>query len=76
MYQYANGYSCAMSKERDHIVLQFRQNSPAFKTDGTVSGTEVNVIASIIMDTDMALALGHALCDIVEDDDEEDTPEA
>lgn len=31
MYQYANGYSCAMSREKDHIVLQFRQNSRPLK---------------------------------------------
>jgi len=72
MYQYANGYSCAMDNDKNTVVLHFRQSGPKFGRDGTVEETEVVPVASIIMNLDMAHALGKSLCSLIEEADEED----
>lgn len=65
MYQYSNAYSCAMDQAGETVILQFRQNGPIFGEDGRPNGTEAIPVASIVMGTDMAKALGDALSALV-----------
>lgn len=68
MYEYVNGYSCAVDTECDNVVLNFRQRVPSFDDEGKLVKVEVSSVASIIMDLDMAKQLGKALCNLGEED--------
>ena len=69
MYQYTNGYNCAIDTGRQMVSIRFFQNIPSFDEKGDLSDSEIEEVTSIVMSMDMARALGNALSSIMEDDD-------
>lgn len=71
MYQYSNGYHCAIANTGDSVVLHFTQRAPTFNDDGHIASIDVAPIASIMMSKDMAKALGQALASLVDGHEQE-----
>lgn len=67
MYQYTNGFTCALGADKNTIMINFRQKAPVFDNDGTLCNTELIQIASVIMDKKMAEELGKALSSAAND---------
>lgn len=70
MYQYSNGYNCAIDAAGETVVIHFTQRAPAFNTDGNIESVEINPVASIMMNRDMAKALGTALKNLVDESEQ------
>jgi len=67
MFQYTNGFSCAMDRERTELRIRFLQHSPDFGTDNQLGGMRNEEVASLIMNRDTALRLAEALNQILEE---------
>lgn len=72
MYQYANGYSCAIASDGQTVMLYFRQRCPKFDSNGNMCEAESEPVASIIIDADMARELGRALCSLADGSESEE----
>ena len=66
MMQYVNGFSCAVSKDKSEVVINFVQKVPDVEDDGTVSETTEKV-ASVIMGRESAKQLTDALAEFLEE---------
>lgn len=72
MYQYANGYSCAIDTEGEEVVLCFRQKAPTYDETGKISSVETEQVASIVMNRTMAKDLGESLLKLTDGDSEDE----
>ena len=61
MYQYANGFSCALSGNGNEFVLCFAQQCPGFDDTGKLDKVTKEPVASIIMSAGKAKELAHAI---------------
>lgn len=61
MYQYINGFTCAVGSDKNTIMLSFRQKAPFFDNDGKLVDTELIQVASVVMDKKLAEELGKTL---------------
>ncbi len=61
MYQYANGFSCALSGNGNEFVLCFAQQCPSFDGTGKLDKVTKEPVASLIMSADKAKELAHAI---------------
>ena len=61
MYQYANGFSCALSGNGNEFVLCFAQQCPSFDGTGKLDKVTKEPVASLIMSADKAKELARAL---------------
>lgn len=68
MYQFTNGYNCAIDMERKMVSIRFIQNIPSFNEKGELDDSEITEIASVVMSPDMAKTLGSALTSIMEEE--------
>ena len=60
MYLYTNGFRAASNTETAELTIDFLQNSPEYGTGGNsadIIGNKNEIVASLIMSSDCALAL-------------------
>lgn len=70
MYTYTNSFRGATNVSRSELTLEFMQNIPEFgieKESTTVVGTKDEVIASIVMSAECAVALRNMLNKAIDD---------
>lgn len=61
MYQYANGFSCALSGNGNEFVLCFAQQCPSFDSTDKLGKITKEPVASLIMSADKAKELARAI---------------
>ena len=74
MYQFINGFTCSSAEDGGTVIIQLRQKLPYISGDGDIQGIKAEQIASIIMEMDVALELGKALCAAKDGFEPEDDP--
>ena len=61
MYQYTNGFSCALSGNGNEFVLCFAQQCPSFDSTDKLGKITEEPVASLIMSADKAKELARAI---------------
>lgn len=61
MYQYTNGFSCALSGNGNEFVLCFAQQCPSFDSTDKLGKITKEPVASLIMSADKAKELARAI---------------
>lgn len=54
MMQYANSFSCAISGQKDEVIICFEQNQPIVDEDGNITGVNKDSLTSIVMTMESA----------------------
>ena len=67
MFQYVNGFSCAMDSEKDEMIIKLLQRSPDFTDDN--DGVIMDEVATIVMGKVTAQRLLEGLREMLEDED-------
>lgn len=65
MMQYCNAYSCATNKKADEIVINLSQRYPDIQPNGNVTGDNIEILASVVLRSDMAKKLAQDLLEIL-----------
>ena len=66
MFQYVNGFSCAMDSEKDELIIKLLQRSPDFTDDN--DGVIMDEVATIVMGKVTAQRLLEGLKEMLEDE--------
>ena len=61
MYQYTNGFSCALSGNGNEFVLCFAQQCPSFDSTDKLGKITKEPVSSLIMSADKAKELARAI---------------
>ena len=75
MFQFANAYSCTIDSEKETVAIQFSQRCPRFGDKGELTETVLEPLSSIIMNRNIAIALGEALMALATDSSEDSAEE-
>ena len=67
MFQYVNGFSCAMDSEKDEMIIKLLQRSPDFTDDN--DGVIMDEVTTIVMGKVTAQRLLEGLREMLEDED-------
>lgn len=71
MINYANGFSIAADSNRETLIVNLLQHSPAVDSDGNITdGTKTETIDSFVVDQKLALKFANAIINIMNDSDE------
>ena len=65
MMQYCNAYSCATNKKADEVVINLSQRYPDIQPNGEVTRDNIEILASIVLRSDMAKKLAQDLLEIL-----------
>ena len=69
MYSYANIVRSTLNQEKPEIMMQFLQAAPKYKENSTtVIGTDVEVVASVVMNSDAARGFAKSILDLLDDE--------
>lgn len=66
MYTFTNAFRCTAKGDGSEFTIQFLQESPTFDDNDNVSGTQKEILASVVMSLEGAKALSNliiAACD-------------
>ena len=65
MMQYCNAYSCATNKKADEVGINLSQRYPDIQPNGEVTRDNIEILASIVLRSDMAKKLAQDLLEIL-----------
>lgn len=65
MMQYCNAYSCATNKKDDEVVINLSQRYPDIQPNGEVTRDNIEILASVVLRSDLAKKLAQDLLQIV-----------
>lgn len=66
MYSYANAVRSTLNQDKPEIMMQFLQASPKYETNSTtVIGTDVEVVASIVMRAEDAQGFARSILELM-----------
>ena len=69
MYSYANIVRSTLNQEKPEIMMQFLQAATKYKENSTtVIGTDVEVVASVVMNSDAARGFAKSILDLLDDE--------
>ena len=69
MYSYANIVRSTLNQEKPEIMMQLLQAAPKYKVNSTtVIGTDVEVVASVVMNSDAARGFAKSILDLLDDE--------
>ena len=74
MNQYVNFFSCAKDNSGVEIVINAKQTFPVFDENGTITGTQREDVASLVMTTEIARIFSQELSDILNEIDTKSDP--
>ena len=71
MLQFTNGFSCAMEKQKEELMINFIQQIPEIGDDGKTENVRIEEVINLVMGKVMAQNLLEALSEILSEDDTE-----
>ncbi len=71
MLQFTNGFSCAMDKQKEELMINFIQQIPEIGDDGKTENVRIEEVINLVMGKVMAQNLLEALSEILSEDDTE-----
>lgn len=72
MYQYTNGFICAIEKSKNEVIIKFLQRFPDMYSSEDEEEIESIEVANVIMKKDAALKLSNSIKELCEENIEEE----
>jgi len=65
MIIYTNGFRCARNDLSGEMIISFTQDIPTFDDTGAISGANREEVATLVMNSELALGLAQLINNIV-----------
>ena len=62
---YTNGFRCARNDISGEMIISFTQDIPVFDDAGAISGANRQEVATLVMNSDVALGLAQLITNII-----------